>query len=49
VRIETLAVRAAPTTQAMIRVLNESDLTTAKLSVRAGDAVVSENVGLPVR
>jgi hypothetical protein len=49
VRIETLAVRAAPTTQAMIRVLNESDLTTAKLSVRAGDVVVSENVGLPVR
>ena len=47
VRIETLAVRTAPTTQAMIRLVNESDLTAAKLTVRAGNAEVSENVGLP--
>jgi hypothetical protein len=48
-RIETLAARAAPTTQAMIRLRNESDLTSAKLTVRAGDAAVSENVDLPGR
>jgi hypothetical protein len=49
VRIEFLAVRNVPTTQAMIRLCNQSDLTTAKLTVRAGGAVVSAKVDLPGR
>jgi hypothetical protein len=49
VRIESLAVRTVPTTQAMIRLLNESNLASAKLTVRAGSAVVTEDVDLPGR
>jgi hypothetical protein len=49
VRIESLTVRSAPTTQAMIRLVNESDLTAGKLIVRAGSSVVSEHVDLPGR
>jgi hypothetical protein len=47
VRIESLAVRAAPTTQAMIQLTNRSSLTTAVLTVRAGDVAVVRNVELP--
>ena len=35
VKIDCLAVRAGPTTQAMVRLLNQSDFSTAKLTIRA--------------
>jgi hypothetical protein len=49
VRIESISVRSGPTTQAMIRSVNQSDLTAGKLNVRAGSSVVSEIVDLPGR
>jgi hypothetical protein len=49
VRMEMLAVRTSPSTQAMVRVVNESDLDSAKLTVRDGGEVFSEYVNLPGR
>jgi len=49
VKIEYLAARAAPTTQAMIRLRNESDLTSANLTIHAGDSAISQSVNLPGR
>lgn len=49
VRIESLAVRAAPTTQAMVQIRNQSELSNAKLTVRAGDTSVSRDIVLPGR
>jgi hypothetical protein len=49
VRIESISVRSGPTSQAMIRIVNQSDLTAGKLNVRVGSSVVSEIVDLPGR
>jgi hypothetical protein len=50
VKIDCLAVRAGPATQAMVRLLNQSDLATATLTIRAdGNNPRSERVTLPAR
>jgi len=50
VKIDCLAVRAGPTTQAMVRLLNQSDLSTAKLTIRAdGKKLRTDQVTLPAR
>jgi len=50
VKIECLAVRAGPATQAMVRLLNQSDLSTAKLTIRAdGKILGTDQVTLPAR
>jgi hypothetical protein len=50
VKIDCLAVRAGPATQAMVRLLNQSDLSTAKLTIRAdGKNLRTDQVTLPAR
>ncbi|MGA2440126.1 MAG: hypothetical protein ABSH08_04160 [Tepidisphaeraceae bacterium] len=50
VKIDCLAVRAGPTTQAMVRLLNQSDFSTAKLTIRAdGKNLRTDQVTLPAR
>jgi hypothetical protein len=50
VKIDWLAVRAGPATQAMVRLLNQSDLSTAKLTIRVDGKILStEQVTLPAR
>jgi len=50
VKMDCLAVRAGRQTQAMVRLLNQSGLATAKLTIRAdGKYVGSDEVALPAR
>ena len=50
VKIDCLAVRAGAATQAMVRLLNQSDLATAKLTIRAdGKNLRTDQVALPAR
>jgi hypothetical protein len=50
VKIDCLAVRAGPATQAMVRLLNQSDLATAKLTIRADGRILrTDQVTLPAR
>jgi hypothetical protein len=49
VRIESLAVRSIPTTQAMVEVLNDSDQTSAKLIVHTDGVDITRQVDLPGR
>jgi hypothetical protein len=49
VRLVYLAAREVPTTQAMVRVRNESDATSAELAVISGGGEVSNRIKLPSR